>query len=973
MRRSGTSIFIQLTIIFWGLNTSMVHAQKLDHRLGEWIIQLEEGVQPQTFQKDDHRLLGRAELYHFIPLIPSSNIYKCILDYRKINEIKALETFRKLAGVVHAQFNYLIEWRTTPDDPMYDKQWHWWNTGQLGAPAGVDLKMQEAWDLATGGVTSAGDTIVACIIDAGFDALHEDLAPNHWVNHGEIPGNGIDDDHNGYIDDFRGWNVETNNDHIKGSGTHGTGVAGLAGAKGNNGKGITGINWNVKLMFIAGISDIASVLKAYAYPLRMRQLYNQSGGKSGAFVVVTNASWGIPNLREQDAPLWCAFYDSLGQAGILSCGAAPNRAVDIDQVGDLPSNCTSDYFIGVTNVTPKDEWYDKAGFGLKSVDLGSFGQKTFTTNINNGYREFGGTSAATPIVTGAIALLYARSDCNNLSTLSKRAPDLAALTARHLILDNVKPLSTLERKCTSGGRLDILNALQQTHPFYLLAASDTSVVIDWEGAMDSVRNLEWRKKGDAVWISLGAVRHPFWIDELEGCTQYEIRGLGLCSDDTTGVFTFQTLGCCLAPEPLKILNIDTTFIRLGWPDIYAAKTYQIHLSALLPDDTIRQVLSRVPLDTSSTYVLDNLIPCTMYLLSIQTDCEEDLSSFSDTIFFRTKGCGACLDLDYCTPAVLPDASDDGISQISINNVNLISSGQLTKGYEMVGESSLILPYCLTKQMVITGTSASGELITVWVDFNKNGRFDSSEVVYNTTLPAQSPYSAPLHIPKWAIPGSTRMRIAMKWPGFDNTPPSSCGDNIEFGQVIDICVTIEDNCIISPDTPKVDTPTIQSAIITWKACAPHREYQLGYVLPDSSMHIITTQDTFVLLQSLPKCLDIPALLYQRCKDSNDQTWSSPTPFRLRTKCSTSTTPSPILKHWSLAPNPSKNILYVSYPYDVKSIRAEIINLSGQILKRRSLVPTGTPLALDISHLKSGVYWVKIETGIDTQLLKFTVLH
>src|SRR5690606_36199811 len=140
----------------------------------------------------------------------------------------------------------------------------------------------------------------------------------------EIPNNGIDDDGNGYVDDFLGWDADAADDDITGGtfgGGHGTPVAGIVGAKGNNGIGVTGVNWNVKLMIVVGGGNEAQAIAAYSYPLSLRKLYNQTGGQRGAFVVSTNASWGIDFTQASTAPLWCAMYDTLGAYGILNAGA----------------------------------------------------------------------------------------------------------------------------------------------------------------------------------------------------------------------------------------------------------------------------------------------------------------------------------------------------------------------------------------------------------------------------------------------------------------------------------------------------------------------------------------------------------------------------------------------------------------------------------------------------------------------------
>ena len=146
----------------------------------------------------------------------------------------------------------------------------------VGGTVGADIDADSAWAISTGGLTALGDTIVVCVIDGGIDLNHDDLTPNRWINYAEIPNNGIDDDNNGFVDDRLGWNTGAGNDNISGS-SHGTAVAGIIGAKGDNGTGVAGVNWDVKLMIVRGGSGVESeVLEAYTYPLNLRKKYDMS-------------------------------------------------------------------------------------------------------------------------------------------------------------------------------------------------------------------------------------------------------------------------------------------------------------------------------------------------------------------------------------------------------------------------------------------------------------------------------------------------------------------------------------------------------------------------------------------------------------------------------------------------------------------------------------------------------------------------
>ena len=232
----------------------------------------------------------------------------------------------KNKNILVAQKNHRVTSRANiPDDTFYDNQWQYFQTNDK------DIDAEEAWDITTGGTTMNGNVIVASVLDDGIDLNHDDFGDNLWTNEAEIPNNDIDDDNNGYIDDYLGWSIVSNSDNITGGG-HGTPVAGIVGAQGNNNNGVTGVNWDVKVMIIKNNfnTNEADVIEAYSYALEARILYNSTDGAEGAFVVSTNASWGIDFGDPADAPLWCALYDTLGENGILSCGATINGNQNVD-------------------------------------------------------------------------------------------------------------------------------------------------------------------------------------------------------------------------------------------------------------------------------------------------------------------------------------------------------------------------------------------------------------------------------------------------------------------------------------------------------------------------------------------------------------------------------------------------------------------------------------------------------------------
>ncbi|NJO87124.1 MAG: S8 family serine peptidase, partial [Lewinella sp.] len=347
------------------------YGQRLDYRQGELIVQLRPGIVAKDWAAQQPEVLGIHRLS------ATMNVWKISFAHQSHRASVLKAKFYQQAPVLWVQFNHLISYRNTlPNDPRFPNQWQYRNVGQIGGLPGADFNVCQSWDLTTGGLTVNGDTIVVCVIDNGIDIDHEDLLPNLWFNRGEIAENGIDDDNNGYIDDFQGWNTQANSNNIEGGESHGTAVAGIVGARGNNGIGVTGMNWQVKIMVVNNgfLASESEVIEAYGYPLEARKRYQQSNGTTGAYVVATNSSWGLANGRPEDSPIWCALYDSLGHYGILNVGATVNSNVDVDVVGDLPTTCPSNFLIAVTNVNTQNVKVTNAGFGRLSIDLGAFGE-----------------------------------------------------------------------------------------------------------------------------------------------------------------------------------------------------------------------------------------------------------------------------------------------------------------------------------------------------------------------------------------------------------------------------------------------------------------------------------------------------------------------------------------------------------------------------------------------------------------------
>ena len=420
---------------------------------GELIVKLNANVKPQDISADGVNVNGLpAGMELRETLSELASIYLFNYDDVALDGEEVLRALNDLPSVVAAQLNHYVEDRATPNDPQFGSQWHHIDASDN------DIDSDLAWDITTGGTTGNGDRIVVAVLEGGgANYNHVDLVANHWTNSAEIAGNGVDDDGNGFVDDVNGWNAASGNDAIS-AGGHGTAVSGMIGAVGNNGNGGAGVNWDVEIMQIQmGSLTESNVIAAYNYPYTMRNLYNTSGGSQGAFVVATNASWGIDNANPANYPVWCAYYDDLGAAGILNCGATANNNVNIDVVGDMPTGCGSDYMVAVT-ATNSSDVRTFSGYGATTIDLGAPGEAVFLPSGSTGYSSTSGTSFASPCVAGGIALVYS-APCADLASSALTSPQATANAVRSYILDGVDPVANLVGETVTGGRLNVRNAL----------------------------------------------------------------------------------------------------------------------------------------------------------------------------------------------------------------------------------------------------------------------------------------------------------------------------------------------------------------------------------------------------------------------------------------------------------------------------------------------------------------------------------
>jgi len=692
--------------------------------------------------------------------------------------------------VLAAQKNHFVTMRETiPDDVMFLDEWHLKNDGSTGGTVDADIDATDAWDITTGGLTTHSDEIVVCVVEGGgVDITHIDLVDNIWHN-GLETNDGVDNDGNGYIDDLDGWNVATLNDDV-GSGSHGTRVSGMIGAKGNNGIGVSGVNWDVKLMIVKGqvAADEGSVIAAYNYPLVMRKMYDESFGAQGAFVVATNSSWGIDNADHDDFPLWCAMYDTLGAYGILSVAATTNDDNNVDLVGDMPTTCPSEYLIAVT-MTNSNDIRAMSGYGPINVDLAAPGSGVKLPVPTNVYTTTSGTSFASPCVAGAVALAYA-TPCADFINYTKFNPSLAALVMKDYILDYVDLLASLSTDVASGGRLNInstINAILDDcdtnaciAPYYihLNNLTDTTAEIGWNGFSGDYIFYIQENDGPLIEIPMGSLT-TISIDTLKPCTNYSVYLQAICGTDSSILsypLDFETDGCCYNPNLELAAAVDDS-LTISWPDILYATQYDFRFrkAGTSPWTNLTDVTSPV--------VVEDLEPCTAYEFQIYTLCADSTHGWSNFVFFVTKGCGVCTESDYC-PISGGNDSQEWIDSIHINTY---SNQTGSNGGWYVDEDIItaLTPGDSYPMKIIPGYAGFPftENYNVWVDFDQSGSFEAGEIIVNTN--ASGPITVSVNIPAGAEIGITKMRIGMS----ALSEPEVCHTDLYWGEFEDYCVYI----------------------------------------------------------------------------------------------------------------------------------------------------------------------------------------
>jgi len=410
-------------------------------------------------------IVGLGKIREFTS-VPRLELIDIAIDARAAIELLA-------PYVEYAEPNWVQRHTGTANDTYFSLQWGIHNTGQsINGTTGIadaDIDGTEAWDITTG-----DPNFVIANIDSGTDWDHPDLAANIWSNPGEIAGNGVDDDGNGYIDDVRGWDFYSNDANPDDSDGHGSHTAGTIGAVGNNGTGVAGVAWRCKIVPLRFLGPQGG----YTSDAILAVEYCTTNG-----IKVSNNSWGGGGYSS-------SLYNAINATKSIDhvfVAAAGNDWINNDVTPHYPSNYNLDNIISVAATDNRDALADESNwgsnYGATSVDIGAPGVNIASTYMNGGYVWMGGTSMATPHVTGVVALVYGQNPGWSYSQVIDR------------ILSTARPLPALAGKCTTGGMLNANDALAGgTPPDTTPPAAPTGLAAN---AGDGTVGLDWNNNGEA--------------------------------------------------------------------------------------------------------------------------------------------------------------------------------------------------------------------------------------------------------------------------------------------------------------------------------------------------------------------------------------------------------------------------------------------------------------------------------------------
>ncbi|TQV87609.1 S8 family serine peptidase [Aliikangiella coralliicola] len=525
-----------------------------------------------------------------------------------------------------------------PNDPRYPEQWHYHNTGQSGGTPGSDIRAQDAWAIETG-----DPRVIVAVHDTGIQVDHEDLAGNMWVNSGEIAGNGIDDDNNGFVDDVNGYNFNDDNGVII-AGGHGTHVAGTIAAETNNGIGVAGIaggtgnNDGVRLMSCAifGPSGVGAnrIPESFVY-----------AADNGA--VISQNSWGGGSSNGQSAINAAIDYFIANAGGNEQAmdGGIVFFATGNDDAESNQHPGAYEPVVSVVATSNRDKRASYSNYHANADVAAPAGEgltmSTLSTTKDNRYGFSWGTSMATPHVSGLAALVVS----NNFGSLT--SADLRTIIEK--TTDPIDFLNPEYKDLLGSGRVNAYKALvsgqNRDMPLAVRTSNITtsSADLSWT-SLTNASNFEIRYKPAETsnWITVSSNTTSKQINGLAEGEKYIVQVRAI-SNTGTSRYSFEssfTAGVTSldAPANFSVSNVGEAEAELNWIKVFGAIDYEIRFKK--SDETQWSV---IPVTTFTQKEAEDLVPDTSYRFEVRSANNGVYSDYSSVEFHTTfTPCGTIL-------------------------------------------------------------------------------------------------------------------------------------------------------------------------------------------------------------------------------------------------------------------------------------------------------------------------------------------
>jgi subtilisin family serine protease len=470
---------------------------------------------------------------------------------------QALKMYRDDPDVAYAEPNYYRYATATPDDTFFSRLWGLHNTGQqikgTGGTPDADMDAPEAWDTQTG-----SSAVVVAVLDTGADWNHQDLSANIWNNDDEAE-NGADSDGNGYIDDIRGWDFvkmpdgDNDPDDDNDPSYHGTHVSGTIGAVGDNGIGVTGVNWSVSIMPLKilgadGSGSVANEVEAINYAVA-----------NGANIINASFTGGTYSPSERDA------INSARAVGVLFVAAAGNDSQDNGDIPAYPASYDLDNVIAVAATDQTDDLAWFSNYGATSVDVAAPGVNIYSTKAGNTYQYMDGTSMATPHVAGLAGLIWAENAGFTYDQVKER------------ILNGVDVLPALTGDILMAGRINANNSINPgslpdaPSGLGVGALSTSEIALSWADNADDESGFKIERKTNLAGsyshiVTVSANVDSYDDTGLSEGTTYYYRVLAFNAAGDSAPSEDNATTSLAAPSNLSAVAVSSSRIDLSWTD-----------------------------------------------------------------------------------------------------------------------------------------------------------------------------------------------------------------------------------------------------------------------------------------------------------------------------------------------------------------------------------------------------------------------